>query len=91
MSNLVLLDGGYKIIVFNSFSWVRLKCIGVAGTPMPTQWNTSQKMKIWIKLLFPLYTEITLKSDYYFISTFLPQKKKKKISVLLYKTAFNLV
>lgn len=54
---------------------------------MHTQWNTNQKMKILLKWLFLLYTEITLKSDLYFIS-FLPQKK---IKVLLFKTAFNLV
>lgn len=43
---------------------------------MHTQWNTNQKMKILLKWLFLLYTEITLKSDLYFIS-FLPQKKNQ--------------
>lgn len=80
MSNLVLLDGSYKIIMCNSFSWMRLKCVDSAGTPMHTQWNTTQKMKILLKWLFPLHTEITLKSDLYFISTF--QKKKNQGSVI---------
>lgn len=44
---------------------------------MHTQWNTGQKMKILLKWLFALYTEVTLKSDLYFISILLPQKKKK--------------
>lgn len=44
---------------------------------MHTQWNTTQKTKILLKWLFPLYTEVTLKSDLSFISTFLPQKKEK--------------
>lgn len=70
------------------FSRARLKSVNSAGPPTHTQWNVSLKMKILLKWVFSLYTEITLKSDLYFISSF-PAPYKKKIKFLLFKTAFN--
>jgi len=49
---------------------------------MYTQWNVNQKMKILLKWVFSLYTEITLKSDLYFISSFPSSQRKSSFCYL---------
>lgn len=86
MSHLIPSAAGYKTIVCDFFSRMRLKmCKFCWPSHTHTQWNVNQNIKILLKWVFSLYIEIILKSDLYLISP----SPRKEIKFLLVRTAFN--